>query len=88
MPLSGQPFSGCCDTLVARCKQASSTLTSIESHLSSASFMSICQPLAQLAETISVITEAVAQAVYMVAEKNPNCKKAKPGIVDNYPLSR
>lgn len=88
MPLSTQPFSGCCDTLVARCKQASSTLTTIESQLSSGTFLSICSPLAKLAETVSVITEAVAQAVYMVAEKNPKCKQAKPGIIDNYPLTR
>lgn len=88
MPLSKQPFSGCCDTLVARSKQTSSVLTSIETLVTSGQFMELCEPLSSLAENVAIITEAVAQAVYMVAEKNPDCKRAEPGIIDNYPLSR
>jgi hypothetical protein len=38
--------------------------------------------LATIAEQVSVITETTAQAVFMVAEHTPGCKKATPGLFD------
>ena len=44
--------------------------------------------LAVLSEGILLVTETTAQAVYMIAEKTPGCKKAVPGAIDGYLLAR
>jgi hypothetical protein len=44
--------------------------------------------LADLAEGMLVLTEAAAQAVYLVGALNPQCTRAKPSVIDHYSLAR
>eukprot|EP00053_Salpingoeca_punica_P008161 m.73779 g.73779 ORF g.73779 m.73779 type:complete len:337 (+) comp14479_c1_seq1:181-1191(+) len=88
-PLSQQPFSGCCDTIVAKTKVVSTTVERLQDSVKSAlDPKKICVLLGELAESIAILTEASVQAVFMLAEGNSKCGKPIRGAIDNYPLAR
>lgn len=74
--------------MVAKTKATSICVNNLDNAIRLVNSQKICLHLGQLAEAVSIIVETTAQAVYMVAENNPNCKKAKPSVIDNYPLAR
>eukprot|EP00041_Stephanoeca_diplocostata_P004048 m.40463 g.40463 ORF g.40463 m.40463 type:complete len:344 (+) comp14820_c0_seq2:118-1149(+) len=88
LPLSAQPYSACCDTLVAKRKDIELCIEKLAVALQNRVPEGICLQLALLAEAVCVVTETAAQAVFMVSEKTPGCTKAKPSVLDSYVLHR
>jgi len=86
--LSKQTYSGCCDTVVAKGKELSLAAETLAADLGARRGDGICRQLALLSEAVCIVTETTAQAVFLVAEKTPGCKKAVPGAVDMYVLNR
>lgn len=66
LPLSEQTFTGCCETLIAKSKGLSIAITNITQSIKAATPQKICAPLGEVAETLAVMVEATAQAVFMV----------------------
>ncbi len=66
-PLSSQPFTGCCDTLVAKRKTISIAVAEIIEDLKNGADQKLCKHLAELAEGVSVATETTAQLIYVVS---------------------
>merc|ERR1719345_383827 len=48
----------------------------------------LCRQLAIISETMCLITETTAQAVFMMAERTPGCVKAVPSMIDSYIVNR
>eukprot|EP00038_Savillea_parva_P028602 m.66042 g.66042 ORF g.66042 m.66042 type:complete len:349 (-) comp8333_c0_seq1:145-1191(-) len=87
-PLSKQSYSGCCDTVVVKGKELTLAAETLAAELAIRHEDGICKQLAILSEAVCIVTETTAQAVFMVAEKTPGCKKAIPGAVDMYVMNR
>lgn len=87
-PLSQQPFSGCCDTIITKRKQMSIAVSNLISNLKGNNFLKVCKHLAEIAECVAIITETTAQAVFVAGDQIPGCTKGRPGLVDHYPLMR
>lgn len=88
MPISHQSLSGCCDTLIAKSKAVSITVTDIVDALSHGNTKKLCQLLAILAESVAITIETVAQTVYLVAVNTPDGDKGRTGVIDYYVLAR
>lgn len=86
--LSQQPYSGCCDTMVAKVKELQLAVDSLIGDLGTNDHMRMCQQLSQVSGIMNIIIETTAQAVFMVSEKTPGCVKAVPSAVDVYVLNR
>lgn len=87
-PLSQQPYSGCCDTVVAKRKELTLAIEGLAADLGSGNAAQLCGHLAEVTGIMCIIIETTAQAVYMVSEKTPGCVKAVPSAVDAYVLHR
>lgn len=88
VPLSQQPYSGCCDTLVAKVKEINLAIEELISNIGTSDHNKMCNQLSQVTSTMCIIIETTAQAVYMVSEKTPGCVKAVPSAIDGYVLQR
>eukprot|EP00040_Diaphanoeca_grandis_P029410 m.172287 g.172287 ORF g.172287 m.172287 type:complete len:352 (-) comp31677_c0_seq2:78-1133(-) len=87
-PLSKQPYSGCYDTVVTKKKEMALAIAALQTGLNSNQNNELCRQLAIVTETMCLITETTAQAVFMMAEKTPGGTKSVSSMVDAYVINR
>eukprot|EP00055_Hartaetosiga_balthica_P015549 m.92578 g.92578 ORF g.92578 m.92578 type:complete len:344 (-) comp8894_c3_seq2:273-1304(-) len=88
LPMSNSSLTMCHDSVIALSKAVASQMKTINNAVMSDSNSSIPKPLAELAESLVLLVETVADTIFQIGSKSTGTKAPSPSVIDSYVLSR
>ena len=85
---SGESYGRSRDAIVANTKGLAVCIKDITKNLKEGSLLHVATAAEQIADKVTVLTEAAAHAAYVSAMVDRNSSPARPGVVDQYAFSK
>ncbi|ESO89699.1 hypothetical protein LOTGIDRAFT_218488 [Lottia gigantea] len=87
-PVSDQTYFDCLESVMERSKALGDAMTGISNHAKRNDIDDFCDSVRNFANSVCGLTEASAQAAYLVGIADPASEPGRPGIVDQSQFSR